>query len=80
MSFRLRMIDEPANILVQSLSEHKQLNFAQKFWTNQQKNDIYGDHHNYQIESLKWTVNHTINRFHGFNKYVLVKENHQPYA
>ena len=35
MWFRLRMIDEPTNILVRSLSEHEQLNFAPKFWTNQ---------------------------------------------
>ena len=34
MWFRLWMIDEPANILVRSLSEHEQLNFAPKFCTN----------------------------------------------
>ena len=31
--------------------------------------DIYGDNHNCQVESLKWTLNHTINGFHGFNKW-----------
>ena len=30
--------------------------------------DIYGDNHNCQVESFKWTLNHTINGFH-FNKY-----------
>ena len=92
---------EPANILVRSLSEHEQLNFAPKFWTNK-KNldsncillnffhwsranmdwtiDICGDNHNCQVGSLKWTLNHVINGFHGLKKYVLAKENHRPYA
>ena len=35
MWLRLRMIDEPANILVRSLSEHEQLNFVPNLWTNQ---------------------------------------------
>ena len=57
VEFRAKVLDQWEN----SDSTWLLLNFYME-WTI----DIYGNNH--QVESLKWTLNHMINRFYGFNK------------